>query len=698
MATVTHRRFKSKAATYGQIRKLAAESAKMLQVRKISVLSTLCLFCCSWKAASGLNVSARCAQDAVMFLTELKESQPDKYAVLMYDALGKMGSDVEGGNVNRVGSLQECLSAEGPGFGGQYCQVFLHQGALDYFVGICVPDSCDEADVSALIVSEDFVQGRTPVISPVPNLFISEHTLEIFMIQCLRNNVTLDLSAVVCLCVCIVMLALPLVATGYVAVIKWNKNRKARSKVDPTNYGAILANSSTNQRKECILLQNTQVQESYKEREQEGRDPGRVMLFLRSLSVQFSGVCDGVCSRKGYPSLNGVRVLSLFWIICGHTVQLSVWSGLDNNKRWRAAVENNPLYVVAFSGPVYLAVDTFLLLGGLLSATSFFSCIQKSEDKLSLRMIAHFLFRRFKRIQPLHLFIVCAIVTLFSFLHKGPFWFTVEDQIVNCKEFWWSNLLLINNLFTIAHTCAPWTWYLSVDFQFFATTPFLIFLYRMNKRVLVVVAFTLLAMSCISSALITALLHLPVHQPTTLDYESYFEYYYNKPYTRYGPYVLGILAGIYILTKKEDLIKHQWQAAAGWLVSLSIMAVIVGSAYALRGQGSPGHAVYQGLHRSLWALAVTWVILACEEGYGGFVNKFLSMHVWVPLSNISFACYLVHPLLILLYNSRQETLIHYTDLNLLYLFLTHLVLTVALGWVLTVLIEKPYQLLSSAKV
>ncbi|KAF5900814.1 nose resistant to fluoxetine protein 6-like, partial [Clarias magur] len=347
-----------------------------------------------------------------------------------------------------------------------------------------------------------------------------------------------------------------------------------------------------------------------------------VMSFLHSLSVRVSGVCfgDGVChgvySRSSYPSLNGVRVLSLFWIICGHTMQLSAWSGLDNGKRWRAAVEDNPLYVVAFSGPVYLAVDTFLFLGGLLSAKSFLGCIQKSNDELSLRLIAHFLFRRFKRIQPLHLFIVCAIVTLFSFLHEGPFWFTAEDQILKCEEFWWSNLLLVNNLITIKHTCAPWTWYLSVDFQFYATTPFLIFLYRLNKRVLVSVALTILVMSCVSSALVTEFLHLPVHQPTTLEYESYFEYYYNKPYTRYGPYLLGILAGIYTMTKKEDLIKQRWQAAFGWFVSLSIMAVIVGSAYLLRGQGSPGHAVYQGLHRSFWALAVAWVILACEQGYG----------------------------------------------------------------------------------
>ncbi len=36
---------------------------------------------------------------------------------------------------------------------------------------------------------------------------------------------------------------------------------------------------------------------------------------------------------------------------------------VDNDKRWKDMVERNPLYVLAFSGPVYLGVDSFLLLG-----------------------------------------------------------------------------------------------------------------------------------------------------------------------------------------------------------------------------------------------------------------------------------------------------------------------------------------------
>lgn len=47
--------------------------------------------------------------------------------VPVYDAFGKMGSNVKGGNEDQPGSLQQCRSALGPTFSGQYCKVSLKQ-------------------------------------------------------------------------------------------------------------------------------------------------------------------------------------------------------------------------------------------------------------------------------------------------------------------------------------------------------------------------------------------------------------------------------------------------------------------------------------------------------------------------------------------------------------------------------------------
>lgn len=47
----------------------------------------------------------------------------------------------------------------------------------------------------------------------------------------------------------------------------------------------------------------------------------------------------------------------------------------------------------------------------------------------------------------------------------------------------------------------------------------------------------------------------------------------------------------------------------------------------------------------------------------GFIKTLLSLGFWVPLSNISFACYLTHPVFIIFYIGLQETPIHYTDIN-----------------------------------
>ncbi|XP_037547925.1 O-acyltransferase like protein [Nematolebias whitei] len=645
------------------------------------------------------NSSQRCMKDINTFLWEINQDKPKEYAVLMYDAFGKMGSNVEGGNVNQPGLLQQCRSAVGPGFSGQYCQVFLKQGALHYFVGVCVPDSCGEEDVKTLVLDGRLQFHSMSLVPPLPSILSNTSAQEMIMSHCLPDAPEPETSGVACMFVCCVMLAVPLAATLFTAV-----TRSEWSRTDPTAefpplnsglnfYGTPRINGlSSSERKGSTSEENNRLSSARWCISQRSVHECLQAFSLQRTCRRVFGSSSSIPPRS-YSSLNGIRVLSLLWIICGHSTQFLVISNLDNYKTWRQTVENSPVYIFTISGPVFLAVDSFLLLGGLLSARSLLKSIDKAEDKLTLGLVANYLFKRIKRIQPLHLFTMCLTISLISLLQWGPYWFPSMASMMDCKTYWWANLLLISNLLPVHEICVPWTWYLSLDFQCYATTPLLVYFYRLKRNVFAVVVGGLLLMSTVASAVTTAHLHLPVFQPSTMTSENYVLYYYVKPYTRYGPFLIGILTGIYLSAKKDQLLKHKWQAALGWFCCLSLMASLVGFAYLLKETPtypSLPRAVYQGLHRPVWALTVTWIILACEDGYGGFINKFLSFSFWVPVSNISFACYLIHPVFIILYNGLQETPIHYTDINFMYLFLGHLVLTLVVSCALTVLVEKPF--------
>lgn len=504
------------------------------------------------------------------------------------------------------------------------------------------------------------------------------------------------------------MVAIPLAASLFTAIAGWQRNREVRPaeelsclKTGLGLYGTMKNNRSSSQEyNSCNSQQQTDTGYSaFKHSNRQCVPQSSLSHCLEAFSLQTT--TQGVLSTSssiaggGFASLNGIRVLSLLWIMCGHSAQYPIITSLDNYKNWKKTFESSPLYVFSLSGPVFLAVDTFLLLGGLLSARSLLSSINRANDTLGPNVVAHYLFNRIKRIQPLHIFIMCLTMGLISVVHWGPYWFPFVTTIMDCKSYWWANLLLVSNLLPVHKICVPWTWYLSLDFQCYTTTPLLVYLYRLNRGVFVVVAGGLLLATTVTSSVVTALWHLPVFQTTIMRSDKYV-FYYLRPYTRYGPFLIGIVTGIYLTTKKSPLLHQKWKAVVGWLCCFSIMALLVGLAYILReapSHPSVPHALYQGLHRPLWALATTWIILACEEGYGGFIKSFLSSRFWMPLSNISFACYLTHPVFIIIYTGLQETPIHYSDINFMYLFLGNLVLTLVVGFVFSVLVEKPYVLL-----
>lgn len=107
--------------------------------------------------------------------------------------------------------------------------------------------------------------GQTSLIPPLPPILVNESTQELVSIRCLSNILAPDASAITCLSVngdyflsvllkkcftvkyvssfrfvCCVMVAIPLAATFFTAIIRWQRNKELRPSAESSCLGSLL--------------------------------------------------------------------------------------------------------------------------------------------------------------------------------------------------------------------------------------------------------------------------------------------------------------------------------------------------------------------------------------------------------------------------------------------------------------------------
>lgn len=142
--------------------------------------------------------------------------------------------------------------------------------------------------------------------------------------------------------------------------------------------------------------------------------------------------------------LDGLRSLSLFWIIFGHRLMRDIEYFPIKN---RSDVMEHYSHVYSTVFTKYdMSVDTFFVMGALLSMVSVLKAVERKKLNL-LRLILH----RYLRYTPVLAFLILYIVSISRYTNHGPISF--PGYVDCCEKYWWSALLHIQNYVNPWYLC-----------------------------------------------------------------------------------------------------------------------------------------------------------------------------------------------------------------------------------------------------
>ena len=236
-------------------------------------------------------------------------------------------------------------------------------------------------------------------------------------------------------------------------------------------------------------------------------------------------------------TLNGVRALSMLWVIMGHEYSFNIpysANGIDLEPQ----ISNN-FFLIVEGG--LMAVDTFFFVGGFLAAYAVLREKWQSIFKYPLAIV-----NRYLRLVPAYFIAILIYYTLFPHGGSGPFWKNGIAGTQFCGHMWRSLLFVDNLIDNGIEMCMGWGWYLQNDMQIFVYSMLLLALYSRSKLYgFMVTTWSILASLTLSMAsTYQNHYHYLLHIEDFYGWGNYLTYLYAKPWIRCPPYLYGLLLGI----------------------------------------------------------------------------------------------------------------------------------------------------------
>lgn len=401
-------------------------------------------------------------------------------------------------------------------------------------------------------------------------------------------------------------------------------------------------------------------------------------------------ICDSTIGADTIPIIHGLRSISMAWVILGHTCIVAF--KYSDNMEFRKVAEQELLFQTINN--TAFTVDTFFFISGLLVSFLYFRTTAKvNVNKLTKTtgFLSHciefvgLIGYRFCRLTIPYIYTLGLVELSMKWFHYNSIFDPPADDHVNCPNYWWRNLLYVNTLFPVKEMCMLWSWYLADDTQFYILGIILLIMAVRHFKIASISVVILLIASWCTTGYIA---YLNNHMPNVDDPLALFDKIYDKPWTRFGPYLIGMIVGWILFKTDCNIPMKKVTIISGWLFcTVGMLSLIYG--LHKKQLDSITAAAYSSLSHTAWAVGLSWIVIACSTGHGGYVNSLLSCKLLIPFSRTTYCAYLIHPIIIRLVVMKRDSPVHLSEETIAVMFLGQLTASYILAFALSLAFEAP---------